>query len=111
MKLLDRDPRSVEEFVQHLTTLNKVNSDLGNIEIEFEIISKMFHIVKDFSMNVAPEAYALFRSLAPIYQQLRVGNTFYFSNEVFLSSSSQVYFIPKHNAMKMFRNLPLILMI
>ncbi len=64
----------MEEFVQHLATLNKVNSDLGNIENEFEIISKMFHIIKDFSMDIAPEAYALFRSLAPIYQQLRVGN-------------------------------------
>jgi len=32
----------------------------------------MFHIIKDFSMNIAPEAYALYRSLAPIYQQLRV---------------------------------------
>lgn len=73
MKLLDRDPRSVEEFVQHLATLNKVNSDLGNLENEFHIISKMFHIIKDFSMHVAPEAYALYRSLAPIYQQLRVG--------------------------------------
>ena len=73
MKLLDRDPRSVEEFVQHLATLNKVNSDLGNIESEFQIISNMFHIIKDFAMQIAPEAYALFRSLAPIYQQLRVG--------------------------------------
>jgi dynein heavy chain len=74
LKLLDRDPRSVEEFVQHLSTLNKVNSDLGNIEIEFQVISKMFHIIKDFSMTIAPEAYALFRSLAPIYHQLRVKN-------------------------------------
>lgn len=72
MKLLDRDPRSVEEFVQHLATLNKVNSDLGNIETEFHTISQMFHIIKDFSMKIAPEAYALYRSLAPIYSQLRV---------------------------------------
>ncbi|CAF4843778.1 unnamed protein product, partial [Rotaria socialis] len=71
LKLLDRDPRSVEEFVQHIATLNKVNSDLANLDVEFETISKMFHIVKDFSMNIAPEAYALFRSLAPIYHQLK----------------------------------------
>jgi hypothetical protein len=80
LKLLDRDPRSVEEFVQHLATLNKVNSDLGNLDNEFQIISKMFHIIKDFSMNIAPEAYALYRSLAPIYQQLRVKKT----NQFFL---------------------------
>jgi dynein heavy chain len=78
LKLLDRDPRSVEEFVQHLSTLNKVNSDLGNIENEFQTISKMFHIIKDFSMNIAPEAYALFRSLSPIYHQLKVINTYFF---------------------------------
>ncbi|CAF4669138.1 unnamed protein product [Rotaria sp. Silwood1] len=71
LKLLDRDPRSVEEFVQHIATLNKVNSDLGNLEVEFETISKMFHIIKDFSMKIAPEAYALYRSLAPIYHQLK----------------------------------------
>jgi len=72
LKLLDRDPRSVEEFVQHLATLNKVNSDLGNLENEFNVISKMFHIIRDFSMKIDPEAYALFRSLSPIYHQLRV---------------------------------------
>ncbi|CAF3175538.1 unnamed protein product [Rotaria sp. Silwood2] len=31
----------------------------------------MFHIIKDFSMKIAPEAYALYRSLAPIYHQLK----------------------------------------
>ncbi|CAF1414036.1 unnamed protein product [Rotaria sordida] len=71
LKLLDRDPRSVEDFVQHIATLNKVNSDLGNLEVEFDTISKMFHIIKDFSINIAPEAYALYRSLAPIYHQLK----------------------------------------
>lgn len=72
MKLLDRDPRSVEEFVQHIATLNKVNNDLTNLETEFDTITKMFHTIRDFSMNIAPEAYALFRSLAPIYHQLKV---------------------------------------
>jgi len=69
----------------------------------------MFHIIKDFSMNIAPEAYALYRSLAPIYQQLRVKKTnqFLFDLLIFFS---QVYFILKHNVMKMFRNLLLILM-
>jgi hypothetical protein len=38
----------------------------------------MFHIIKDFAMNIAPEAYALYRSLAPIYHQLRVWNSFVF---------------------------------
>jgi hypothetical protein len=38
----------------------------------------MFHIIKDFSMSIAPEAYALYRSLAPIYQQLRVKKFIFF---------------------------------
>ncbi|CAF0983043.1 unnamed protein product [Adineta steineri] len=71
LKLLDRDPRSVEDFVQHLATLNTVNSDLTKLDHEFQIISKMFDTIKDFSMNIAPEDYSLFRSLAPIYQQLK----------------------------------------
>ncbi len=90
--MLDRDPRSVEEFVHHLATLNKVNSDLGNIETEFEIISKMFHIIKDFNMEVAPEAYALFRSLAPIYQQLRVRHQSLLSRTMFFFSCLLVKF-------------------
>jgi hypothetical protein len=40
----------------------------------------MFHIIKDFSINIAPEDYSLFRSLAPIYHQLKVRN-----NPIFIS--------------------------
>ncbi|CAF1653542.1 unnamed protein product, partial [Didymodactylos carnosus] len=72
LKLLDRDPKSVEEFVQHLALLNKFNNDLTNLENEFQIITKLFHIIKDFNMNIKAESYAFYRSLASIYQQLKV---------------------------------------
>ena len=90
--------------MQHLATLNKVNSDLGNIENEFQTITKMFHIIKDFSMEIAPEAYALFRSLAPIYHQLRVGISFV-SSPFHSLRFSRVFSTPKVNAMRTCRSL------
>lgn len=67
----------------------------------------MFHIIKDFSIKIAPEDYSLYRSLAPIYHQLKVITiSFYSSLKIFLFLS-QVYFIQKLNVMKIYKNLQL----
>ena len=58
MKNLDRDPASVEEFVEHLTILSHINNELPALEKEFNIITRLFTIANEFSLNINPEQYA-----------------------------------------------------
>lgn len=69
---LDNYPKSVEEFVEHLTFLSKIGSELPALENEFILVNKLFTIAKDFNVNILPEEMALYQTLAPSFQGLKV---------------------------------------
>lgn len=62
----------MEEFVEHLTFLSKIGSELPALENEFVLVNKLFTIAKDFSVNILPEDMALYQTLAPSFQGLKV---------------------------------------
>ncbi|XP_064622088.1 dynein axonemal heavy chain 6-like isoform X2 [Lineus longissimus] len=71
LKKLDYTPVSVEEFVDHLSFLGRMVSELPALEKEFIIVTKMFTIAKDFNVHLVPEELALYQTLAPSFQHLK----------------------------------------
>jgi dynein heavy chain, axonemal len=72
LKLLEHDPISVDEFVEHLTALSRINNDLPQLEKDFTLVSKLFSIINDFNLNVDAENRAYFKSLGSTFHQLKV---------------------------------------
>ncbi|XP_063728306.1 dynein axonemal heavy chain 6-like isoform X2 [Symsagittifera roscoffensis] len=68
---LDHYPESVEEFVDHLTFLQKIQSDMSALEKEFGIVTRLFTLIKDFDVPVHAEHQALFQTLGPSFQSLK----------------------------------------
>ncbi|XP_052105827.1 dynein axonemal heavy chain 6-like isoform X2 [Mytilus californianus] len=68
---LDNYPKSVEQFVEHLTFLSKISSELPALENEFLLVNKLFTIAKDYLVNILPEEMALYQTLAPSFQGLK----------------------------------------
>ena len=71
--MLDRDPASVEDFIEHLAILTRINNDLPNLENEFHIVTRLFAIAQEFNLLIDPEQYAFFKSLGSIFHHLKVG--------------------------------------
>ncbi|XP_053383042.1 dynein axonemal heavy chain 14-like [Mercenaria mercenaria] len=71
-KKLDHYPKSVEEFVEHLSFLGKMSSELPALEREFEIVNKLFTIAKDYNVKVTDEQLALYQTLGPDFITLKV---------------------------------------
>lgn len=71
LKMLDRDPASVEDFVEHLAILTRINNDLPNLEHEFTTITRLFAIASEFNLFIDPEQYAFFKSLGSIFHHLK----------------------------------------
>jgi len=69
---LDHYPKSVEEFVEHLSFLGKMSSELPALEREFEIVNKLFTIAKDYNVSVTDEELALYMTLGPDFVSLKV---------------------------------------
>ena len=69
---LDHYPESVEEFVDHLTFLQKIQSDMAALEKEFGIVTRLFTLIKDFEVPIHAEHQALFQTLGPSFQSLKV---------------------------------------
>lgn len=68
---MDRDPSSVEDFVEHLAILSRITNELPQLEIEFALVTRLFAIASEFSLSVTPEQYAFFKSLSSTFQHLK----------------------------------------
>ena len=69
---LDKYPTSVEEFVEHLSFLGKMTSEMAALEKEYAIVTKLYTIARDFEVKMPPEELALYQTLAPGFQHLKV---------------------------------------
>ncbi len=69
---LDKPPESVEAFVDHLSFLGRMVHDLIALEKEFAIVNKLFTIAKDYNVAIEPEDLALYQTLGPSFQHLKV---------------------------------------
>ena len=71
-KKLDHAPKTVEDFVEHLSFLSKMASEITALEKEFLIVTKLFTIAKDYQVKIEPEDLALYRTLGDSFQHLKV---------------------------------------
>ena len=72
LKMLDKDPGSVEDFVEHLAVLTRITNELFSLEKEFTIVTRLFAIAYDYNLNIDPEQYAFFKSLGSTFNHLKV---------------------------------------
>ncbi|GFO34548.1 dynein heavy chain 1, axonemal, partial [Plakobranchus ocellatus] len=70
-KRLDKRILTVEEFVEHLSFLGRMSTELPALEKEYDVINKMFTIAKDYGIVLQPEDMALYQTLAPSFQHLK----------------------------------------
>lgn len=70
-KRLDKFPKNVEEFVEHLSFLGRMSTELPALEKEFNIVNKLFTIARDYNVSVHPEELALYKTLSPSFQHLK----------------------------------------
>ena len=75
LKQLDRDPASVEEFIEHLAILSRINHDLPALETEFTTVTRLFTIIAEFNLAIDPEQYAFYKSLGSTFHHLKVLKT------------------------------------
>jgi len=52
-------------------------ADMAALEREFNVVTKLYSIAKDFDVKVDPEEFALYQTLAPSFQHLKVSNVQY----------------------------------
>ena len=76
IKILEAPLKNVEEFVDQLSFLNKISSDVGALEIEFTTVTKLFHIIQEFNIPLSPEQTAMFKNLPPSFSQMKATITY-----------------------------------
>ncbi|XP_035825271.1 dynein heavy chain 6, axonemal [Aplysia californica] len=70
-KRLDKTILKVEEFVEHLSFLGRMSTELPALEKEYNVVNKMFTIAKDYNIDIMPEDMALYQTLSPSFQHLK----------------------------------------
>ncbi|XP_067943512.1 dynein axonemal heavy chain 6-like [Watersipora subatra] len=70
-KKLDQTPETVDAFVEHLSYLSRMVADMPALEREFNVVTRLYTIAKEFDVGVHPEHFALYQTLAPSFQHLK----------------------------------------
>ncbi|KAM3930843.1 dynein axonemal heavy chain 14 [Leptodactylus fuscus] len=71
LQRLNGELTHVEEFVEHLTFLGQVSSELPSLERQYSTVIQLYSVAKDYSINIPSEETALYQSLIPSFQQLK----------------------------------------
>lgn len=87
---LDKNPDDVADFVEHLSFLAKMITDMPGLEKEFDIVTKLYTICKEFNVETEPEQLALYQTLAPSFQHLKVCARLYRQVQVYVVTTSLV---------------------
>ena len=69
---LDKMADSVEAFVEHLIFLSRMGNEIGALEKEYKIVTRMYTIARNFEMSISDEELALYKTLMPSFQHLKV---------------------------------------
>jgi len=65
-------PESVEAFVEHLIFLSRMTNEIASLEQEYNIVTRMYSIARNFEMIISAEELALYQTLMPSFQHLKV---------------------------------------
>ncbi|PFX28824.1 Dynein heavy chain 1, axonemal [Stylophora pistillata] len=68
---LDKMPETVEAFVEHLIFLSRMGNEISALEEEYNIVTRMYSIARNFDMTISAEELALYQTLMPSFQHLK----------------------------------------
>ncbi|XP_029448950.1 dynein heavy chain 14, axonemal isoform X2 [Rhinatrema bivittatum] len=71
LRKLDKELTTVEEFVDHLTFLGQMSSEMPSLEREYNIIIQLYCVARDYNICIPLEELALYHTLAPLFQHLK----------------------------------------
>ncbi|XP_075057079.1 dynein axonemal heavy chain 14 [Mixophyes fleayi] len=71
LRRLNVELKQVEEFVEHLTFLGQVSSELPSLDKQYNTVIQLYSVAKDYGINISSEDTALYQSLIPSFQQLK----------------------------------------
>lgn len=63
---------TVEAFVEHLIFLSRMANEITSLEKEYNIVTRMYSIARNFEMPISDEELALYQTLMPSFQHLKV---------------------------------------
>ena len=66
----------MEEFVEHLSFLGKMTSEMAALDKEFGIVTRFYTIARDNEVPIPAEELALYQTLTPSFQHLKVRESF-----------------------------------
>lgn len=69
---LDKMADTVEAFVEHLIFLSRMGNEIASLEKEYNIVTRMYSIARNFEMSISSEELALYQMLMPSFQHLKV---------------------------------------
>lgn len=58
--------------MDHLSFLGRMSTELPALEKEYDVVNKMFTIAKSYQIYIKPEEMALYQTLSPSFQHLKV---------------------------------------
>ena len=59
---LDKTPESVEAFVEHLVFLHRMGNEISALEREYNIVTRMYSIARNFDVPITAEELALYQT-------------------------------------------------
>ncbi|XP_063298016.1 dynein axonemal heavy chain 14 [Pelobates fuscus] len=71
LRKLNMDLTQVEDFVEHLTFLGQISSEVPSLEKKYTTVIQLYAVAKDYNVPISSEELALFQSLTPSFQQLK----------------------------------------
>ncbi|XP_069464806.1 dynein axonemal heavy chain 14 [Ambystoma mexicanum] len=71
LRKLEKELTAVEEFVEHLTFLGHISSELPSLEKEYNTVIQLYSVAKDYSISVPEEELAIYQTLIPSFQRLK----------------------------------------
>ncbi|MBN3325639.1 DYH1B protein, partial [Atractosteus spatula] len=71
LKKLDKEIETVEEFVDHLTFLGRITLEMPALERQYDFVTQLYTIAKDYRIPISPEELALYQILGPSFQHLK----------------------------------------
>uniref|UniRef100_A0A8C5PZV6 AAA+ ATPase domain-containing protein n=1 Tax=Leptobrachium leishanense TaxID=445787 RepID=A0A8C5PZV6_9ANUR len=71
LRKLNTDLTRVEDFVEHLTFLGQISSEVPSLEKMYSIVTQLYSVARDYNVPISSEELALYQSLIPGFQHLK----------------------------------------
>ncbi|XP_039385897.1 dynein heavy chain 14, axonemal isoform X4 [Mauremys reevesii] len=71
LRKLDKDLTTVEEFIEHLTFLSQISSELPMLETQYNTLSQLYSIARAYDFFIPAEQFALYQILTRSLHDLK----------------------------------------